>query len=116
MLNASDLAGMRDTVEGSLPETATILRRTVTSDGIGGRTEQFIASGTCAARIMPVSTLAKEVAARIVSNATHVIITPSDTSISPGDRLQIDDRVFHVIEGTVSGTWDIVRRLSVAEI
>lgn len=116
MLGANDLAQMRDTVEGSLPETATILRRTVTSDGIGGNTEQFVPDGTCAARIVPVSTLAKEIAARIVSNATHVVIVPSDTTIAPGDRLQVSGYIFHVIEGTTSGTWDIVRRVSVAEI
>jgi head-tail adaptor len=116
MLSASDLSGMRDAVSASLPETATILRRIVVSDGIGGHTEQFVNGGMCAARIVPVGALAKEVAARIVSDATHVIIIPSATSIAPGDRLQINARVFHVIEGTVRGTWDIARRLSVAEI
>jgi len=115
MLSASDLSKMRDTTSASLPETATILRRTATVDSIGSHTEQFVASGTCATRIVPVDVLPKEIAARIVSDATHVIIVPSDTSISPGDRLQVNSRMFRVVGGTAIGTWDIVRRLSCVE-
>jgi head-tail adaptor len=116
MLSASDVVGMQSAVSDSLPETATVLSRQETADGIGGRTEQFVPTTTCLARVVAGSALAKEVAARLSAEATHVILLPAGVDVAPGDRVQIGEQLFHVIEGTTEQTWDIARRISVQEL
>lgn len=116
MLSANDLAAMQTTVAESLPETATILSRQVSPDGQGGFTEQFVPSGACAARLVAGSALSKEQAARLSTDATHVILLTSGIDIATNDRIQVGVRLFQVLENAVAGTWDIVRRISAREI
>lgn len=53
MVSAKDLAFIRQTVNNDLPGTAVIYTRSITSDGAGGQTFTYTASGTVDARYGP---------------------------------------------------------------
>lgn len=118
-LSAGDIAAMRDTTEGYLPETCSIMRRTVTPDGRGGSaiTWATLAAGV-PCRLSPQTTRvqAEQVVAGKQSAVTRWTITiAAATAIAVTDRVQIGSRIFDV-DTVTARSWELSRRVECVEV
>lgn len=112
MLSAGDLASMRAEAENSLPGTAIIQTKTVTSDGGGGGTASWTAAGTVACRLSPGSDGRgggeRVDGERITPDAQFVITLPWDASVTEANRLSIDSTIYSVTE-VADRDWQITK-------
>lgn len=111
-LSASQLAGMRTAVEGTLPDTGSVYRRTLTSDSAGGYTvSEALVSDSVSCRIDPISdrdAILQVYAEKIGSRPVWKVAFYYTEAIQPGDRLLVDSTSYEVI-GLLERSWEIVR-------
>lgn len=118
MLSTDELDAMRSTLEASLPDTAEVKRRTLTSDGAGGFTEGWQDRGTAVAcRVAPTGWVPEErvIAERMAAKSTWTITLPALTDVGPADRLLVGSRVFEVA-GVLARSGEISRRCVCSEV
>lgn len=101
MLSAADLAGIRETLDTSLPDTCTLLGLSgSTSDGHGGTT-RTPTSTAVACRVSPLATAGRDFEAnaadRTTSSVPWVGTFPAGTVIGPSDRFQHNGATYEVI-------------------
>lgn len=105
MLSVADMAGMRTTLNTSLPDTCTVKRDTLVSDNAGGQTIGSVATATMACRISPrlatgtgqLKDAEVDSAGRIVAQAPWLITLPALVILDTRDHVQsADGRVFEV--------------------
>lgn len=121
MLPARDLAAMRREMQRMLPDTATIQRRTIASDGGGGQTETratLAASVPC--RIAPTGggesgSAMSDDGDRVRDESTHVVTFANGQDITETDRILIDGSTYEVLLVRQRGTWELTRRCEVVE-
>lgn len=118
MLATTDLTAMKATLDASLPDTATVYRLTRTSDGAGGYTEAWTATGSAVAcRISPAGTGAeREVAARLAAVAPWVLTLPAATDVTAKDKMVAGGRTFQVLAVLAARSWEISRRVICQEV
>lgn len=84
--------------------TATVTRRTRTTDGAGGWVESWTAAGTVTGSLQPVvASEATSQADREVALARWNFYTDPDVDLVRDDRVTIDGRVYDVVS---VGRWD----------
>lgn len=121
MLTATDLAFMRGQQADALPDTCTISRKTLASDGAGGHTETWatVASGVACRVAMDQSAMGltpeSVLADRVVHEGRFVVTLPIGTDVTPKDRIVVGSRTFEVT-GTASGSWQTAMRVRCAEV
>lgn len=115
MLTATDLASMRATAERALPGTAVIQWGTLTSDGGGGWTEGFVASGTVACRVAPISGSEREVGDRVSAESQYVITLPAETSVETDDRIVVSGVTYNVT-AVRDRSWEVTRRVEARKV
>jgi hypothetical protein len=102
-LSAADLAGMRDTLTASLPDTCTLVVDTLTSDGAGGETTTASSPVTVACRVSPLrltrSSKDAEVvqSGRVIEESLWTITMPTGTTVDPRYRISNGSRTFEVV-------------------
>lgn len=100
MLSAADLAGMREVLTESLPDTCTLIGWTNAPDGAGGTT-RTPANTTVACRVSPLATAGRDFEAvasdRITSSVPWVGTFPAGTVILPSGRFVHNGHTFEVI-------------------
>lgn len=107
---------MRDVAEQTFDGTAVIQALTYSSDGGGGGTSTWSASGTVACHLSPIRGDEREIAERIASDADWIVTVPAETSVTTAHRVVIAGVTFNVQAARAPRTWEITRRLEVREI
>lgn len=109
---------MRDTLDGSLPDTAQITRATSTSDGRGGRTQVWVTVATVACRVAPFLRPSQELLnADRVSGVTRWWLTfPQGTDLTAADRVLVGARTFEVAEMLSARSFQVSSRVIGVEI
>lgn len=117
-LSAADLAGMRDTLTSSLPDSCTLILDTPTPDGAGGSTTAPVDIATVACRVSPLrltrSSKEAEIvqAGRVTEESLWTITLEHGTSIDPRYRISNAGREFEVVETLAPRTWELDVRVS----
>jgi SPP1 family predicted phage head-tail adaptor len=95
-LSAEHLESMRNTMEAYLPSTCTILRKSSSADGYGGRSETWRSIGTaaCMVKQMPRAELLK--AGQPVEGDRWKVLLPADTDVTAQDRILVGDVVYAI--------------------
>lgn len=117
MLTAAELAEMRSVQDEAMAASCVISRKTLVSDGMGGFTETWAASGTVSCRVWPATESGAEslIADRITESDAWVITVPYNTDITAKDRVVADGRTFEVISA-IAHTWETARRVVAVEV
>lgn len=118
MLTADDLTAMQATLDGSLPDSATIKRLTRTSDGAGGYSEAWNAVGAAVAcRVSPLGSAAeRELATKLSATLPWVLTFPDLTDVTAQDRITVGVRTFQAVGVLAARTWEISRRVLCQEV
>ncbi len=120
MLTDADLAGMRSALEDSLPDTAVIQRGTVHSNAGGGGTTAWVAIGTVACRLSPISAAGfgteREVADRLAEVSDWLITMPQATTIDTDKRIVIGTETFEVLAMHEPRSWDLCTRVEASQV
>jgi head-tail adaptor len=114
MLTDAQLTSMRSVAEDALPGTAVIYGGTFASDGGGGGSFAYTASGTVSCRIAPLTGTEREVGERISSDADFIVTLPVSTSVSTDSRLVISGGTFNVA-AIRDRDWEITQRVEVVK-
>ncbi len=120
MLNEGELEAMRETVEGSLPDTCTIKRKAVTDDGQGGQTEAWsdLATGV-ACRLSPLSSQIDnegEVEDRVATTKFRLVTLPASQDIKVEDRVIVGGQTLEVRGLRDPRSWQLSRRVECLEV
>jgi SPP1 family predicted phage head-tail adaptor len=115
MLSSAQLTRMRAVASRALPGTAVIQGGSLTTDGGGGWTEGFTASGTVACRVAPISGIEREQGDRISADAQYVITLPAATSIETDDRIVIAG-VTYDVTAVRDRSWEVTRRVEARKV
>lgn len=93
-------------VENLLNKTASIFRKTRTSDGQGGFVESYVSQGSCLVRVSPNRGSEREIASLEDRQVAYMVYTLTTVDIKRGDKLVIDDlslEVLSVVEPSLAG-------------
>lgn len=117
-LSTAELVQMRHTADAYLAGTAVIHTATKTSDGQGGYTWAYAASGTVAARLSPEQLRGGEnaVGSRVAEVAPWILTVPASTSIDEDDRVVYNTVTYEVSEVLTWTPWEISRRVRLTEV
>jgi len=102
-LFAGELVWARNTVEAFLAGTAVIYTDTRTSDGQGGYTQAYAASGTVSARVAAATTdqfggQELQVGGRYMEIGSRVMTVPYNTTIDTTDQVVFNSVTYEVVE------------------
>ena len=84
-------------VRNLLNKTASIFRKTRTSDGQGGFTESYISQGSCLVRVSPNSGSESEIASLENREVGYTVYALTTADVERGDRLVIGDLSLEVL-------------------
>lgn len=116
-LTAGELAAMRSTSQAFMTGTAIISVATRASDGQGGQTWTYAASGTVDARLAYVKGGSEaELGGRVAEVSGLVLTVPAHTSIDEDDRVAYNSVTYEVEEVLTRVPEEIARRVRVREI
>ncbi len=120
MLTDADLVGMRSAVTDSLPDTAVIQRGTVHSNHGGGGTTAWVATGTVACRLSPISAAGfgaeRVIADRLAEDANWLITLPQATTVDTDSRVVISSETFEVLALHEPRTWELCTRVEANQV
>jgi len=107
---------MRETVDDSLSDSATIQRHTLVSDGAGGTTETWASLAVVPCRITHAGGgESGSPADRIAEETTHVVTLAAQTDIEESDRIAVGGITYEVTLVRKRGSWELSRRVEVKE-
>lgn len=109
---------MRHTSDVYLAGTAIIHTAARTSDGQGGETWAYAASGTVDARLAPEGLRGTEgaVGGRVAEVSPWILTLPSGTTVDEDDRVVYDGVTYEVSEVLTRVPEEIARRVRVVEV
>jgi len=119
VLTANDLAAIRQAQEQAMPDSCTIQRRTLTSDGMGGYTESWsdLATGV-KCRLSPVRSISqlaeRVVAEQFVGRTLWQLTLPAGQDVSHDDRVVVGATTYEVMSVNSGGAWEVARRVLLA--
>jgi hypothetical protein len=118
LLTEAELDRMRSVAAEALPGTAVIQNETWASDGGGGGTQTFSASGTVACRIAPVGrqTGEGEIGDRMSPDAQWIVTLPAETTIDLDNRILTGGGTFSVLAIRAPRGYEITRRVEVDQL
>lgn len=119
LLTAAEITAMRAVQAEALPETGVISRLVRTSDGMGGFTEAWTASGTADCRLAPSGGRESAVAGKLSSVGTWTLTFANGVDVRDADRVVIGAQTFAVettAAGSVDGTWQTAMRVVATEV
>lgn len=118
LLNETDLAQMRADVAQMLPGTAIILTGTRTSNGMGGGSVAWTATGTVACRFDPFDRAVQieQVAAGEAMRVEYVLTLAYDASITLGQRVRVEGDDYEIRRLSDEHNWRVSRRAVIRRI
>lgn len=109
MLTAGELAAARAVQAQTLTETATIYRRTLASDGMGGQTEST-AQSTAACRVAPARPAETAlVAGQVRELQAYRITFPAETDVRTDDKVAVRGVTYEVLGVLAPATLETAR-------
>lgn len=116
LLSPTEISSMRADLERMMPDSATIQRDTLASDGSGGQSVASTATtGPFACRVALASGQEEVIAGRLDAVGTWTITLPALTDVAAGDRILIGSRTFEVKLPLRPRSWELSRRVLVTE-
>lgn len=119
LLNDAEIVQMRAVAEEALDGTAVIQSRTYSSDGGGGGTTVWTASGTVDCAIAPILSLGEDeriTGSKITAGSDWIITLPAETTVSTESRVVVSERTFEVTALRAPRTWELTRRVEATEV
>lgn len=119
MLSAAEIDAMRATVVTSLAGSAVIKEPAWVSDGGGGGSTSWVAVGTAACNITPVSSVAEGQVVdghRLHPNTEYIFTFEYDLEIDDESRIVYEDRSFDVTSIRAPKTFELGRRVEAREV
>lgn len=118
MLTDDEITAMRATVDGALPETGVLVKRsTPAADGMGGSTLTWATVATVTCRISPNTTREEELAGDRVTNTQRWLLTfPAGTDVRPADRIVAGARTFDVSSIRGARSFELARQVIAVEV
>lgn len=113
MLTDDELASMRSTLNDSLPGTAIVQTSTWVSDGGGGGTTSWVASGTFDARITPAGGFEDQQGDRVQPETEFIVTLPANTAIDEDAQIVYSGGTYDVIATPSPRSFEISRRVQV---
>jgi head-tail adaptor len=117
LLSDQDLDSMRATATEALDGTAVIQMQQFVSDGGGGGSATWTASGTVPCRIAPYTQSAGESleGGQVMNDAEVIITTPAETDIEANARIVSDGRIYTAV-AIRRRSQEMTRRFAAKEI
>ena len=116
-VTAAELAQMRADLEAmTLPGTAVVQALTRTTDGQGGYTEAWAASGTVACRLDNSGGNRRSVRAAEITFSGWVLTVPQSTGLTTANRVVTGGETYNVISVSDLGSWIACQRAEVQRI
>lgn len=117
-LSQGDINACRETISHVLPGTAVISTRSYVSDGGGGGTTSWVASGTVACRLDPMSGYGREgvVGERLAPDANYILTLPAETSVNTDSRIRVSSVDYEVLAIRAPLSWELSRRVEVNKV
>lgn len=123
MLTAREIARAQADLEELLPDTCTIQRRQLTSDGGGGQDVVWVDLAVdVPCRIAPVgggersqASGQSTVSDRIAAETTHVLTVPHGQDTEEPDRVTLSGQTYIVTAVRKRGSWELARRVEIKE-
>ena len=116
MISAADVAAMRLEQEAWLDGTATIYTATRTSDSAGSSTVAWVATGTAACRLMPMSARESVWSAAVREAAEWVVTLPHSVTVTHAQRIVVDGRTLDVVGVENRHSIDTATRAACVEV
>lgn len=121
MLTDAELAAMRETAEAALPDSAVITRKTTVSDGAGGGSVSWAASGTVDARLSDRAGNEQLFGTGLPGTAifaqTDAILTVAhDIDLRQADRVTVDSTTYEVLAVLDQAAWTLAQRAAVKRV
>ena len=98
LLSPNELASIRATRNGFMPDTGIIYRYNLTGDGMGGNNESWVSVGTvgCYVWTRPATDNELATGGQIVSRTRWYIEVPHNTVVDARDWIEVGNRTFEV--------------------
>lgn len=117
LLPTTDLTAMRAAQETALPGTATITRKTVVADGMGGQTESWSTlAASVACRLAPMSYRERIAAQQFGGEETFHLTLPYGQDVTGADRVVYGTITYEIRAIESGGSWETVKRLLVGRV
>ena len=99
MLSTDDLNTLRNTINQTLTDSATVKRVSRVSDGAGGITETWTQVGTYACRVAPAGMTRQEalLAEKVRDTNLIRIVMPHDADVTNDDRVMVNGQEYNVV-------------------
>lgn len=121
MLRPDQLASMRAQQTEALPGLCNISAKTEVPDGMGGRTEVWVTTGTdVPCRLSPLQVMGADVEAvvmeRFQGRSLWQLTIPVTQPITGLERVTVDGIDYEVVQARDGAQWETARRVIVARI
>lgn len=111
------MAGLRATLDQSLPGTAVIQRAAGSADGMGGVTSAWSAAGTVSARLSPSGSGSDElIGGQAVNEAPWTVTLPALTDVRTTDRISISSKTLEVVAVGAPRSYETCVRAACVEV
>ena len=114
MLSDAELTSMRAVAATALPGTAIIRSSAYSSDGGGGGSYGWTASGTVDCRIAPIRGDEREIAERISADADYIVTLPFNAGVTTDSQLVIGGGTYNVA-AIRDRSWNVTTRVEVTK-
>lgn len=105
---------MRATAAQALPGTAVVQTQAYSSDGGGGGSIAWTASGTVDCRLAPIRGDEREIGDRISADADYVMTLPHDVTVTTNSRILHSGGTFNV-EAVRDRSWEVTTRVELTK-
>jgi head-tail adaptor len=113
VLTADELASMRDTMNDSLPGTAIVQTQNWVSDGGGGGTTLWLASGTYDCRVTPTGGFEQDQGDRVQPETEYIFTLSALTEIDEDAQIVYSGGTYDVIATPSPRSFEVSRRVEV---
>ncbi len=105
LLSANELADIRSATELLLPQSVIISALTEVSEGQGGFTQSWAASGTVDCRLVAKQGGERMLAGQIAATGSYMLTVPHDSTIAVDNRATVDGIAYRVLFIDAVKTW-----------
>jgi hypothetical protein len=120
-ISQSELADIQREAVNALPDRATVLRRTFSADGNGGKVDAYVAQdATVRCRIVfqafrPVVP-DMQTGGQVKPSETFLVTLPHDADVLETDRLSIKGTLYAIVSNMAARSYEVTKRLLVRRI
>jgi len=110
-LTADEIEAMREAQEDALPDSGTLARATLASDGTGGHTQTWATVATAVAcRLGKPDRKALEIANRLGIDVTVTVTMVAETDAHVGDHFTVDSVTYTLTHVAEPESWETARQ------